>query len=133
MTTTTNRSLTSTRKPLLLWTISWLLILAGSQYLLNTQGDSLQAIEWLVIILPSLIAIGLAKSYWNYLSQADELARAIELKALAAALIAGFIVWPVKVLAEQAGWSFDGWPNPVVVVMVISYLSALVLGWRAYR
>lgn len=121
------------RKPLLFWTICWLVALASCQYLLVSQADSLQAVKWLLVILPSLVAVGLAKSYWHYLNQADELARAIELKALAAALVTGFIVWPMKALAIKAGLSLDGWPNPVVVFMVISYLSALILGWRAYR
>jgi len=120
-------------KPLLLWSVHWLLMLSACNYALTQKMLADSSWQILFVVMPSLAAAMVARAYWQHIRRADELARAIELKALATSLSAGFICWPLFNALQKTDVSLSGWPNLLIVIMVASYGIALIAGWRHYR
>lgn len=88
-------------------------------------------LRWLLVFLPSVFACLAARAYWRYLNQMDELLRTIELKALALAVAAGFVAWPMVELLEN-GMQREV-PVPVVLlVMTGFYVFGLARGRMAH-
>lgn len=120
------------------WRFTWLLaawavFFLASTYLIAGEYVANEPLGWLVAALPSVVAVFAVLAFWRYLNEADELARAIELRALAVAVSAGFIVWTASDLLGKSGVPIGDWPNPVVLVMIGGYVVAKLLSGRYYR
>lgn len=85
-------------------------------------------------LLPSLVALVPARQFLRFLREADELQRQLQLEAMAAALVAAFIIFPAVRLLDRAGLSLGGWRNDIVPLVVIAtYMASTIAGIRRYR
>ena len=82
------------------------------------------SVAWIVALLPSIVATFAVFAYWRYLREADELSRAIEVKALALAVTVGFVVWPAIELLEASGVPLKVGSSLTALVMIVSYSIA---------
>jgi hypothetical protein len=109
----------------------WAVIYVGSTFALVFGSVESLPLRWLLVFLPSVFACFSARAYWRYLNQMDELLRTIELKALALAVAAGFVVWPTVELLEN-GMQLEV-PVPVaLLVMTGCYVFGLARGRMAH-
>lgn len=111
----------------------WAALFLLGTWLVASQPDTASALVWSVVGLQSVAAILAALAYWHFLEHADELARAIELRALALSVCVGFVAWPLVELLARAGFAVHRWPNPTVLTMIACYCLAVTLGRRHYR
>lgn len=111
---------------------AWAVVYLVSTYLIATERVVSGPLGWVVAGLSSVFAVFAVLAYWRYLREADELARAIELQALAIAVCSGFIVWPALDLAGELGVPTQALPDPIVLVMIGSYAVGTILGRRRY-
>jgi hypothetical protein len=110
----------------------WALVYLASTYLITFELSA-STWRWIAAGAPSLFAIFAAAAYWRFLQNADELARAIELKALALAVAVGFVVWPASTLLAASGAPISGAMNPTVLLMVACYSYGVIKGRSDYR
>jgi hypothetical protein len=109
----------------------WALVFIGCTLALARESLEPGPLRWLLAFVPSVFAGLSARAYWRYVNGMDELLRTIELKALALAIIAGFIVWPAVFLLEL-GVPLDLDVPVVLLVMTGVYVAALARGRMAY-
>ncbi|MDO8908560.1 MAG: hypothetical protein Q7W55_08675 [Pseudohongiella sp.] len=110
----------------------WAAVYLVSTYLITTQlGDS--PWRWLAAGTPLLFALVAAAAYWHFLINADELTRAIELKALALTVVAGFVVGHTMTLFASSGVDVVEEWNITVLAMVACYCYGQAKGARDYR
>jgi len=108
----------------------WALAYVGCTFALAFDYVDAAPLRWLLAFVPSAFAALSVRAYWRYVNQMDELLRAIELKALALAISAGFIVWPAMALLELMPLDID---VPVtLLVMTACYVYGLVRGRLAH-
>lgn len=112
---------------------AWAVLFLVSTYLIAGEYVANEPLGWLVAALPSIVAVFAVLAFWRYLGEADELTRAIELRALAIAVSAGFIIWTASNLLGKSGVPIGDWPSPVVLVMIGGYVLARFLSGRYYR
>ncbi len=110
----------------------WALVFLLSTALVVTERVGPGPVGWIVAGLPAVFAVFAVLAYLRYLREADELARTIELRALALAMCAGFVVWPVPGLLGRLGVPVSELGLPVLVISGF-YAFGSVLGWRKYR
>jgi len=79
---------------------AWATVYLLSSFLITNVTLDPVSVAWIVALLPSIVATFAVFAYWRYLREADELSRAIEVKALALAVTVGFVVWPAIELLE---------------------------------
>ncbi len=91
------------------------------------------SVAWIVALLPSIVATFAVFAYWRYLREADELSRAIEVKALALAVTVGFVVWPAIELLEASGVPLKVGSSLTALVMIVSYSVGVVAARKHYR
>jgi hypothetical protein len=111
----------------------WALAFLSSTFLIASDVVTVGPLRWVAACVPSIFAIIAVIAYWRYLREADELAGAIQLKALAFAVSAGFIVWPAFELLAESGVPIDDWPNLTMLTMIGFYVFGVALGRRHYR
>jgi hypothetical protein len=110
-----------------LWALAFIL----STFVLQMELIEPVALRWLIAFIPSAFAAIAARAYWRYLTQMDELLRAIELKALALSVAAGVVVWPAVFLLE-VGVPLELDVPVVLLVMTGVYVFGLARGRMAY-
>jgi hypothetical protein len=109
----------------------WAVVYVACTFTLAFELVASVPLRWLLAFLPSAFAALSATAYWRYLHGMDELLRAIELKALALAITAGWIVWPTMELLEN-GLKLDVDVPVVMLVMTGFYVYGLFRGRLAH-
>ena len=109
----------------------WALVYVACTFVLAADYVEATAPRLLLALLPSVFACFSARAYWRYLNEMDELLRAIELKALALCVAAGFVVWSAVDLVTNEVLS--GIRVPVtLLVMTAFYVYGLMKGRLAH-
>lgn len=109
----------------------WALVYVACTYAVSAGYAEALPLMWLAILLPSAFAALAAHAYWRYMNGLDELLRAIELRALALALSAGFVVWPAMELIELG--VADVKVPVTLLVITASYVYGLMKGRLAHQ
>jgi hypothetical protein len=109
----------------------WAVVYVGSNFVLRGAYVEPVPLRWLIALMPSIFGAIAVSAYWRYLREADELMRAIELKALALAVSVGFIVLPaVELIKAGVPLEFD--LNVTMLVMAGFYSFGVVKGRKDY-
>ena len=110
----------------------WGAVFGGAAHLIGSR-TVVGFAAWALVAAGALMALLVARSYWRYLRQADELARAIQLHALALSVSAGFVSWTVVRLLAAVGFTLGGWPSPTSMIVIAAYIVGTAKGLRRYR
>lgn len=110
------------------WTFAWALSFVGAMWILkNATPDGVML--WLVAIVPNLFAIGAVLAYFNFLRNADELLRKIQIDGLAFGFGAALIFVMGYSLLEQAGAP----RADTFMVMIVAWMIGQLIGAWRYR
>ncbi|GAB4187471.1 MAG: hypothetical protein Tsb002_12820 [Wenzhouxiangellaceae bacterium] len=114
------------------WLFAWAVSYLASTYLVvnNLLAAGLQT--WVVVAMPSVLALIATLAFIRYLREADELQRAIQLEALALGLFAGFIAWPIFTLFSHQQQPPPDWVELFPMVMIGFYMIGIVRGRNRY-
>ncbi len=110
----------------------WMLVFLGATFVITNEVVRGGALGWLVALMPSAFGIIAALAYMRFLREADELVRAIELRALALAVGAGFAIWPAYTLLGRLGVPVDAWSEVPIMAMIGAYVFGVLAGRRHY-
>ncbi|MCZ6726579.1 MAG: hypothetical protein O7A98_04405, partial [Acidobacteria bacterium] len=117
----------------MMWVLfAWAVCFAGVSQLIKRDLLSAGPLLWLLAALPSVAGVFALIAYGRFLREADELQRIIQLRALALGFggtlfaLAGYRVF--ERLGAPAAELTD-----VMLVMMLLYSVASLLGWRRYR
>jgi hypothetical protein len=109
----------------------WALVYVGCTYALAFDYVEALPLRWLLVFVPSVFACFSVGAYWRYLHGMDELLRAIELRALAQSIAAGFVTWPALELLEN-GMALDIDVPVTLLVMTGFYAFGVARGRLAH-
>ena len=112
--------------------VVWGVVFGGAAHLIGSR-TVVGSAAWALVAAGAVMALLVARSYWRYLRQADELARSIQLHALALSLTAGFVAWTVFRLLAAVGITTGGWPSPTTMIVIAAYIVGTAEGLRRYR
>ena len=111
-----------------LWAVSFLAVTYAVKHELVTPGP----LGWLVAAVPSAVAVVVMIVYGRYLSQADELQRMIQLKALGLGFGAGWVAICGYPLFERLGAPAAD-AGDYFLVMTVFFALGNLIGWKRYR
>lgn len=116
------------------WTLAWLVSMAVATFGPLMLWSSSTPITLAAIGINVLIGFGMIRANRNHLQSLDELQRKISLEAMALTLGVGLVIglaYSNLDVADIIG--FDAEISHLVILMALTYLSAIGLANRKYR
>ena len=116
----------------ILWaTLSWAVVYTGSMWIIKRELIAAPA-AWALAAVTAATGVVVLFVYGRFLRQTDELARLVQLEALALGFGGTFFALSAYSVCEQLGSPpLDLEDAPIV--MVAFYFLGVFLGWRRYR
>ena len=84
------------------WSFAWALLMVAAAWTLNFLAMP-EAVQWVVALAPTLIALVVLQTYLRFLRMTDEMMRRIHLQGLAIGFGTGYIFTIGYLFAEGAG------------------------------
>lgn len=119
------------RRYLKLWSLAWATVYVGSTYLIRFTGVVPAAIAGLAVVTGAM-GLGALLAYRQFLRDADELQRKIELDALALAVGAGVVGGTAMHVLEQGALLGEYALTAVLMLIFVTYIAAVLAGHRRY-
>lgn len=114
------------------WLLAWSLSFVAAKWLLKSGLIESVAMQWVLVVVPNLMAVVAVLTYLRFLRMADEMIRKIQLEGLAIGFGAGAVAAVGYQLFELVGAPALA-SNHVVVVMMVGWAAGQYLGWRRFR
>jgi hypothetical protein len=124
-----------------IWSLVWAVVFLVALATMESYGDESLAVSIAALAAAALATIPLIRAYVRFVREADELARMIQVQAMAVAFCAGFVVATlgrflervISLIPELAPFDLMDFLNPLMVMIVAYSLSVLVLQRRYSR
>ncbi|MCB1049508.1 MAG: hypothetical protein H6510_12535 [Acidobacteria bacterium] len=114
------------------WMMGWLLSFAVGLVVLSRFLQLNPVLKWTLALGPNLLGFITLRSYVQFIRQADELVRKVQLEALALGFGVGIIFLLGYGLLEKIGMPELGTSDPVAI-FVLTWGAAGWWGMRRYR
>ena len=115
-----------------LWLLVWAITYVAASFALKSDMSIATPLVWLLAAIPNLVMVAAIFSYIQFLSNADELLRKIQLQGLAMGFGAAIVFVTGYQLLEAAGAS-EMQTDHLIIVMVFSWVAGQMYGAWHYR
>lgn len=114
------------------WSLGWVLLLLAADYSIESDKVTSKVMIIAASIVVTLAGVGVLVTYRNFLRNADELVRKIELDALALAFGTGLVLGISYSLLATGSIVAEAKISNLIVVMTLTYVGAVIAGRRRF-
>ena len=114
------------------WSLAWTTAWVVASIAINNEWVGTGTPQLVIALLPTVLGVGMLLAYAKFLREADELQRKIQLDALALGFGAGLVGSVLYRLLQRTVFVAEADVADVIVLMIVVYAIAVLIGQRRY-